>query len=146
MIALLPGFLACSRLTVPDAAVGSVDTATPAADDTALGPADSGDAGADTGGLPGSDEEPRPGLDLPPVLDDTVLHTFAITLGAESRQVLLDDPYTWTGGSVEIDGQRIDDVGVRLRGKIGSFRTLDQKPKFKIDFNQYADVKFQDSS
>ena len=32
-----------------------------------------------------------------------------------------------------------DAIGVRLRGKIGSFRTLSGKPKFKIDFNQYVE-------
>jgi hypothetical protein len=138
---------ACSPLVVPDVALPAADEASPAdtGAETDTGPGlDSADT-VDTGwgGLPGSDEEPRPGLDLPPILDDTVLHTVAITLGAASRQVLLDDPYSWTDGAVEIDGEHVADVGIRLRGKLGSFRTLDQKPKFKIDFNQYADVKFQ---
>lgn len=79
-----------------------------------------------------------------PIFDDTVLHTVALTLGEEARAALRDEPYVWVRGDVALDGEAVSAVGVRLRGKIGSFRTLDQKPKFKIDLNRYnPDQEFQ---
>jgi spore coat protein CotH len=61
-----------------------------------------------------------------------------LTLPAASRDALFADPYTYVEASVTFDGELMDPVGVRLRGKIGSFRDLNGKPKFKVDFNQYV--------
>lgn len=73
------------------------------------------------------------------IFDDTVIHDIAIELPAESVDALNAAPYTYAPGAVTVDGERVGTVGVRLRGKIGSFRYLSGKPKFKIDFNQYVD-------
>lgn len=67
------------------------------------------------------------------------IHTVAITLDEAGWSALAVDPYTAVDGDVEIDGVAMDTVGVRLRGKIGSFRTLAGKPKFEIDFNEFVE-------
>lgn len=68
-----------------------------------------------------------------------VIHSIAITLPEEGQAALAASPYDKTLGDVEIDGVLLPDVGVRLRGKIGSFRDLNGKPKFAIDLN-YTNV------
>lgn len=62
-----------------------------------------------------------------------------ITLPRESVESLNADPYTYVEGSIVIDGDELDDVGVRLGGKLGSYRTLSGKAGFKIDLNRYVD-------
>jgi len=78
------------------------------------------------------------------VFNDAVLHDVAITLGGDAYAALSLSPRDWVQGDVTIDGEAVAGVGVRLRGKIGSFRTVEEKPKFKIDFNHFvADQRFQ---
>lgn len=72
-----------------------------------------------------------------------VVHTIDLTLSPASTALLDADPYTHVSAGVSIDGEGLDEVGVRLRGKIGSFRTLSGKPKFEVDFNHFvADRRF----
>ena len=73
------------------------------------------------------------------IFDDTVIHRIDIQLSDDSFYLLRTLPYDWAPADVSIDGVPAPDVGVRLRGKIGSFRTVDNKPKWKIDFNQYRE-------
>ncbi len=71
---------------------------------------------------------------------DTVVHEVAITLSEDARRSLTADPYEFaTAAAVSFDGEFVMEPGIRLRGKIGSFRTLDGKPKFKIDFGEFVD-------
>ena len=70
--------------------------------------------------------------------DDTFLHQIDLTLSDESIAGIKADPYTFVDAAVTVDGAAFAHVGVRLRGKIGSFRRLNGKPKFKIDFNRYV--------
>ena len=67
------------------------------------------------------------------------IHRIDIELPSESVDSLAVEPYEYVVGDAIIDGATLSDVGVRLRGKIGSFRTLDGKPKVKLDFNAYVD-------
>ncbi len=77
------------------------------------------------------------------IFSDDVVHTIELEIPEASRNALEDDPYTYVPADVTIDGERVEQVGVHLRGKIGSFRPLSGKPKFKIDFNQYrTDQRF----
>ncbi len=62
-----------------------------------------------------------------------------LLLDDDALDNLWDDPYAYTEGGVVIDGIEVASVGVRLRGKYGSFRSLNGKPKFKIDFNRYVE-------
>ncbi len=71
--------------------------------------------------------------------DQDRIHEIDIELGDDSEASLWDAPYEYVTADVRIDGVLLEDVGIRLRGKIGSFRTLDGKPKLKLDFNRYVD-------
>ena len=73
------------------------------------------------------------------IFSHELIHEIELVLSDASVASLGTDPYTYVEGSVSIDGVLLDPVGVRLRGKIGSFRDLSGKPKFKIDFNQYVE-------
>jgi spore coat protein CotH len=106
---------------------------------------------ADTGGTvdTATDTEPEPVVTEetvePQDADDSwffsreTVHQIDITLPQASVDGLYVDPYTYVIGDVAINGEVLPDIGVRLRGKIGSFRSLDGKPKFKIDLNQFVD-------
>jgi len=61
-----------------------------------------------------------------------------IELPEESWAALIESPYEFTPAHVTIDGRRIEDISVRLRGRIGSFRQVWQKPKWRLDFNRYT--------
>ena len=79
------------------------------------------------------------------VLDDSwifsfdEIHQIDIKLGPDAWNALFTDPYGYVIGEVTINGDVLPDVGVRLRGKIGSFRDLSGKPKFKIDLNRFIE-------
>lgn len=151
MRALLPLlWMACSPshvTLVPGETGAPGGTSEPAEEQEGIDRMLPGDARPDVGAedpAPTREDDEILSPEIAPIFDDTVLHTVAITLGDEAADALRDDPYEWVEGSVTLDGVPVDPVGIRLRGKIGSFREFDEKPKFKIDFNRYADQEFQD--
>ena len=73
------------------------------------------------------------------LFDTTFIHEVSIELSDESVDALWAEPAEYAIADVTIDGLTVNDVGVRLRGKIGSFRTLSGKPKWKIDFNRFVE-------
>lgn len=73
------------------------------------------------------------------VFSNDRLHTIDIRLTPDAYNSLLMSPYSLSEAAVTIDGYALEPVGVRLRGKIGSFRVLSGKPKFRIDFNAYTE-------
>lgn len=89
-----------------------------------------GDSGGDTAEDSGDPVEPE-------FFDDSFIHEIDITLTDQAKTALRREPYEFTEGGITVDGAEFARVGVRLRGKIGSFRNLAGKPKFKIDFNLY---------
>ncbi len=58
-----------------------------------------------------------------------------ITLSAEAIAALGSSPYNFVEGSIVLDGEPLDGVGVRIGGKLGSYRSFSGKPGFKIDLN-----------
>ena len=87
--------------------------------------------------IPPREEEigDQPPDDGAAVFDQQILHQIEIQLPPESYTALIADPYVLADASVTIDGEEIPEIGLRLRGKIGSFREVSAKPKFRIDFN-----------
>lgn len=67
------------------------------------------------------------------------IHHVSITLSQQSVDNLVQSPWEYTEGAAVVNGTEFEQVGVRLRGKYGSFRELSGKPKLKIDFNRYVD-------
>ena len=88
--------------------------------------------------VPWVDEAEVPSLDDPAgwIFDTSVVHTLSIELDSAGRDALFVDPYTAVPAEVVFDGVRVAGTGVRLKGKIGSFRDLDGKASFKIDFGE----------
>lgn len=151
MLALPLFYLAC---TSPDPKTQDTDTGSPGPVDTST-PDESApppDTGSPLEQVPGTgvpddsaEESAEPeddALQTPDevaIFDDTIIHEVALTLSDEAIAALRSDPYAWTEGDVSLDGESLKQIGVRLRGKIGSFRDIDGKPKFKLDFNQYVE-------
>lgn len=65
------------------------------------------------------------------------VHTLDITLPQASWDALVAAPRELALADIAYDGVKLEDVGMRLRGKLGSFRTIDGKPKIKLDFNRF---------
>lgn len=72
------------------------------------------------------------------IFNDDEVHTIDIYLDGPDYNALLTDPYTYVAADFTFDGMRMEDVGLRLKGKIGSFRTLRQKAAFKVDLNAFV--------
>ena len=61
-----------------------------------------------------------------------------IQLSSEGIRSLNTDPWSYVSATVTFEGDTFEDVGVRLKGRIGSYRTLSQKAGFKVNFNEYG--------
>ncbi len=111
----------------------------PADDDTA----DDDVSDDDTSG----DDDASPPLEHVGGVDDPAgwmftldaVHTLDIQLEPAAVDSLWVDPYGYVQGDIVFDGEPVDDVGVRLKGRIGSFRDLSAKAAFKIDINRFVD-------
>jgi hypothetical protein len=66
-------------------------------------------------------------------------HTIRIEIGSDGQRSLNRDPYTAVPALAWYDERPMGTVGVRLRGKIGSFRDLNGKPKLQLDTNAFAE-------
>lgn len=94
-----------------------------------------------TGGAGG--EEPPPPDPAEPLFAGTSVPRFEITLSQAALALLNAAPYEYVPGQlrVTLDGEQIElsDVGVRLKGQRGSFRTLDQKAAFLLKLDEFTD-------
>ncbi len=71
--------------------------------------------------------------------DEAQIHEVVLTIPTDSWADLRADPYEFVVANATFDGELVGELGLRLRGKVGSFRTIDQKPKFKMDFGEFVD-------
>ena len=89
-------------------------------------------------GAPVDGEEPEPEVTVESVDDQDVddswifshdrVHSLEIELPPSSWEGLRAAPREYVPGSIVFDGYEVEDVGVRIRGKLGSFRNIDGKP------------------
>ena len=68
-----------------------------------------------------------------------MVHRVEIELTPAGVGALEAQPKTYTPGALIFDGRRVPQSGIRLRGTADSFRPLGDKPKLRLDFNQFAD-------
>ncbi len=64
-----------------------------------------------------------------------------VTVPRESWRSLEVNPKTYVEASLSMESEGIGPltIAIRLKGQIGSFRGLDDKPAFKIDINRYVE-------
>ena len=91
--------------------------------------------GVDSGGEPDSDNDEDVEVDLFQI--ERVVD-IELTIDGAGLASLSDDPYTYVIGNVRIDGVDFPDVGVRIKGRLGSLRYPPSKSAFKLDFLQYG--------
>lgn len=76
------------------------------------------------------------------LFEDVVVTELAIELAPAAFDALLAEPRVYVPGVVRYGDEVYDPVGVRLKGN-GSFQPIDQKPSFKISFDEYdPDLEF----
>ena len=66
-----------------------------------------------------------------------------LTLDEDAVEILRSErrfsyPRNKVRADAVFDGEAIGDIGVRLRGGLGSFNRFDGKPKFELDFNRFS--------
>jgi hypothetical protein len=130
-IVLMLALAACSD----DVVVGATDTGS---DSSGNSSTDSGISTTDSSDSTTGDEpDPAEALFAPGSIAE-----FDISLSALSLAVLAVDGKIYVEGDLHatVDGQPLSrtDIGVRLKGNYGSFRTLDGKDAFLLDFNRYV--------
>ena len=115
----------------PTSSTGTPDPGTSSGSDTQVG--SSGDPGT-TG------DAPDPAA---PLFDPAGLAQFDIKLSPDAIASLNADHELYVAGdlTVTIAGEAtvLTNIGVRLKGVYGSFRTLDQKAAFLLNFDRYVD-------
>ncbi|PCC71268.1 Putative metal-binding motif-containing protein [Nannocystis exedens] len=125
--------------TTSEPPTGTTSTASTGDTETTSGTASTGDTETttETGG------EPDPYAEAEPLFAFGARAEFDITLSDEAIAALNADGKEYTKGDLVavIDGQtyELPEIGVRLKGNYGSYRTLDQKAAFLLNFDRYVD-------
>ena len=73
------------------------------------------------------------------IFSDEVIHEIELTMSAAAVSALQREPREDVEAQMTFDGEPLAPVGLRLAGKIGSFRDLSGKPKLRIDFNKFSE-------
>lgn len=121
---------------------GPVDATPPetgSPEDTDVAPDTSGDTGRDTDTDTGTPPE-EPTSDF--LFADGVVTELRLELDPEALASLAEFPEEWVQGALVHGEDRYAPIGVRLKGN-GSFLPIDQKPSFKLNFDEYQeDLRF----
>jgi len=62
-----------------------------------------------------------------------------LTIPGNSWASLEDEPYDEVHAGLAFEGAWFPDVGLRIKGQLGSLRELDEKAAFKVDLNEHED-------
>ncbi len=95
--------------------------------------------GATAAPTPGAANALEPSLSLDPTdlaLSADLVHSIKFELTTQQLQSLDGWEENWAWGELTLDDIHFDQVDLRLKGS-ASFDTLDGKPAFKVDVNQY---------
>lgn len=80
---------------------------------------------------------PEPPLTRENLYSLEVIPTFRLELDETAWAALTAEPKEYTRGTFSDGNVRIENVGVRLKGNF-TLRTLDEKPSFKLKFNEFV--------
>lgn len=86
-----------------------------------------------TGGQPA--KESVPGAEI---FGTGMVHRVGIQLTDQSLDALRKEPREDVRATVQFGTTTLPDVGVHLKGRIGSFRSLDDKPALTLDFDKFV--------
>ena len=89
---------------------------------------------------PGAANVPFEVPDVDAWFDVAVIRRLDIVIPESSVVNLAAEPRTWTPASLSLPDEEIGplEIGIRIKGQLGSFRTLDGKSAFRIDLNRYV--------
>ena len=81
------------------------------------------------------------------LFDPFHINEISMTIGEESVKILRSErrfsyPRNKVRADIKIDGEIINDIGIRMRGGLGSFTRFDVKPKWEVDFNAFEEQHF----
>ena len=98
-----------------------------------------GDTSSDTAeGDSGENEE----ADASRIFTLATMHTVVITMDDDAYRDLARDPYSSVLADVEFDGESFPGSGVRVKGRLGSYRDFrSQKAALKVDFLEFGQEK-----
>ncbi len=63
------------------------------------------------------------------------VHQVSLSLAPGGMESLRADPRTFVLADLQIDDRVVHGIGVRIKGRLGSLRSIDQKAALKLDFN-----------
>src|SRR5206468_12850604 len=66
-----------------------------------------------------------------------------IELGGDQIESLRREGRKYVPARIRVMGQTLDDVGIHLKGSTGSFRGIDDRPGFTVDFGKFKEQRFQ---
>jgi hypothetical protein len=103
-------------------------------------PKDTGSSSASAPSLAALPSWPKPGL-LPggAIFDSPTVLDFHLELGPTNLQFLRDHPREYTPARVVVNGKTYAEVGVKLKGAAGSFRSVDDHPAMTLSFSKFAE-------
>lgn len=89
---------------------------------------------------PGAANVPFEIPDVDAWFDVAVIRHLDIVIPDSSVTNLAAEPRTWTPATLSLPDEEIGplEIGIRIKGQLGSFRTLDGKSAFRIDLNRYV--------
>lgn len=98
-----------------------------------------------TAGVPTANGADPPSDEAAWLFDPDAVFEIDLGLSKEGIEALEVDPDEYQPGTFELrvdgvpQGQSLGEVGIRLKGGLGSFRPLSKKAAFKIKFDEYVD-------
>jgi spore coat protein CotH len=65
------------------------------------------------------------------------VHRIQIEISSDGLAALRRHPREYVLATVRVAGEAYEEVGIHLKGSTGSFRDVDDKPAFTVDFDQF---------
>jgi len=75
------------------------------------------------------------------LFDDLRVHQIQITIKDSDLSVLRSNPRKYVSASVTCDGVEYQNVGIHLKGSVGSFRSIDGKPALTLDLAKFDETQ-----